>query len=229
MNGSLFSLQIWPTCAAPRGDGVVGGGVERIDLAHGRLDHGLNLVGAGDGEVGVLDAELVEFRLGGLDLDVGVGLGGAVEQADLFNVGQHLLHHLKLFGDRGEIGGAGDVGAGLVVILYKAGGGVVGDGATHDGDIGSRCRGCLCGGRGDRVNEVDAVAHELRADGLAGRLVVLGVLLVELDVQTAFLEGLDKTFVGGVERAVLGELNHANGVGGARCCRAGGAAGGGAV
>ena len=89
-----------------RGDGVVGGGVERVDLAHGGLDDGLNLVGARDGGIGVLEAQLVELLLGGFDLDVGVGLGGAVEQADLFNVGQDLLHHLELLGDRGEVGSA---------------------------------------------------------------------------------------------------------------------------
>ena len=139
-------------------------------------------------------------------MDVGVGLGGAVEQADLLYVGQDLLHHLELLGDRGKVGGAGDVGAGPVVVLDQAGGGVVGDGAAHDGDIGRGAGGGLRGRRGDGVDQVDVVAHKLVGDGLTRGLVVLGIFLVDLDLETALLDGLDKAVVGGVECGVFGEL-----------------------
>ena len=191
------------------------------DLAHGGLDDGLDLVGARDGEVGVLQAQLVELLLGGLNLDVGVGLGGAVEQADLLNVGQDLLHHLELLGHRGEVGGASDVGAGLVVVLDQAGGGVVGDGAAHDGDVGRGAGGSLRGGRSNGIDQVDAIAHELVGDGLTRGLVVLGILLVDLDLEAALLDGLDKAVVGGIECGVLGELQNADGVVGTGGSRAG--------
>ena len=194
------------------GDGVVGGGVERVDLAHGGLDDGLDLVRARDGEVSVLEAQLVELLLGGLDLDVGVGLGGAVEQADLLNVGQDLLHHLELLGDRGEVGSARDVGAGLVIVLDQARSGVIGDGAANDGDISGGAGGSLRGGRSDGIDQVDAVAYELVGNGLTRGLVVLGVLLVDLDLETTLLDGLDEAVVGGIERGVLGELQNADGV-----------------
>ena len=210
--GKLVLLADLAHLRGARGDGVVGGGVQRVDLAHGGLDDGLDLVRARDGEVGVLQAQLVELLLGGLDLDVGVGLGGAVEQTDLLDVGQDLLHHLELLGDRGEVGGAGDVGAGLVVVLDQAGGGVVGDGAAHDGDIGRSAGGSLRGGRSDGIDQVDAVAYELVGNGLTRGLVVLGVLLVDLDLKAALLDGLDKAVVGGIECGVLGELQNADGV-----------------
>ena len=219
--GKLVFLADLAHLRSARGDGVVGGGVERVDLAHGGLDDGLDLVGARDGEVGVLQAQLAEFLLGGLDLDVGVGLGGAVEQTDLLYIGQDLLHHLELLGDRGEVGGTGDVGAGPVVVLDQAGGGVVGDGAAHDGDIGRGAGGGLRGRRGDGVDQVDVVAHKLVGDGLTRGLVVLGVLLVDLDFKAAFLDGLDKAVVGGIECGVLGELQNADGVVGTGGSRAG--------
>ena len=219
--GELILLADLADLRSARGDGVVSGGVQRVDLAHGRLDDGLNLVGARDGEIGVLEAQLVELLLGGLDLDVGVGLGGAVEQADLFNVGQDLLHHLELLGDWGEVGSARDVGAGLVVVLDQAGGGVVGDGTAHDGDIGRGAGGSLRGGRGDGINQVDVVAHKLVGNGLTRGLVVLGVLLVDLDLKAALLDGLDKAVVGGIECGVLGELQNADGVVGTGGSRAG--------
>ena len=219
--GELILLADLTDLRSARGDGVIGGGVQRVDLAHGRFDDGLDLVGARDGEVGVLQAQLVEFLLGGLDLDIGVGLGGAVEQADFLNVGQDLLHHLELLGDRGEVGGTGDVGAGLIVVLDQAGGGVVGDGAAHDGDIGRGASGGLRGRRGDGIDQVDAIAHELVGDGLTRGLVVLGVLLIDFDLKAALLDGLDKAVVGGVECGVLGKLQNADGVVGTGGCGAG--------
>ena len=219
--GELVLLADLADLRGARGDGVVGGGVQRVDLAHGGLDDGLDLIGARDGEVGVVQAQLVELLLGGLDLDVGVGLGGAVEQADLLYVGQDLLHHLELLGDRGEVGGASDVGAGLIVVLDQARGSVVGDGAAHDGDIGGGASGGLRGGRSDGIDQVDAIAHELVGDGLTRGLVVLGVLLIDLDLETALLDGLDKAVVGGVECGVLGELQNADGVVGTGGSRAG--------
>ena len=219
--GKLVLLADLAHLRGARGDGVIGGGVQRVDLAHGRFDDGLDLVGARDGVIGVVQAQLVEFLLGGLDLDVGVGLGGAVEQADLLYVGQDLLHHLELLGDRGEVGGASDVGAGLIVVLDQARGGVVGDGAAHDGDIGGGASGGLRGGRSDGIDQIDAIAHELVGDGLTRGLVVLGVLLINLDLETALLDSLDKAVVGGVECGVLGELQNADGVVGTGGSRAG--------
>ena len=81
--------------------------------------------------------------------------------------------------------------------------------------------GSLRGGRGDGINQVDVVAHELVGDGLTRGLVVLGVLLVDLDLKTALLDGLDKAVVGGIECGVLGELQNADGVVGTGGSRAG--------
>ena len=83
---------------------------------------------------------------------------------------------------------------------------------AHDGDIGRGAGGSLRGGRGDGINQVDVVAHKLVGDGLTRGLVVLGVLLVDLDLKTALLDGLDKAVIGGVECGVLGELQNADGV-----------------
>ena len=41
--GSLFSLQIWPTWAAPAAMVLSVGDVEGVDLAHGGLDDGLSI------------------------------------------------------------------------------------------------------------------------------------------------------------------------------------------
>ena len=194
-------------------DGVVGGGVKGVHLAHRGLHNGLDLVGAGDGVLGVLQAQGVELVLGSLDLDVGVGLGGAIEQTDLLHVGQDLLHHLELLGHGREVRGAGDVGAGLVVVLDQAGGGKVSDGGAHDGDVGRGAGGSLGGRRGDGKDQVHAVAHELGGDGLAGGLVVLGVLLVDGDGEAGGVDGLDEALVGGVQGSVLGQLDHADLVG----------------
>ena len=55
--------------------------------------------------------------------------------------------------------------------------------------------------------------HELARDGLAGGLVVLGVLLVDGDGEAGGVDGLDEALVGGVQGSVLGQLDHADLVG----------------
>ena len=129
------------------------------------------------------------------------------------------MEQVDLVGHRGEVGGAGDVPAGLVVALHQTARGEVGDGRAHDGDLrGGRGGRLGCGG-GDGEDQIHAVAHELARDGLAGGLVVLGVLLVGLIAQAGGVERLDETLVGGIERGVLGELQDADLVGLAVRCR----------
>ena len=57
-----------------RGDSVVGGGVDRVDLSHHGFDHLLNLVGGRHGVPLVRDAGRVQRLFGELDLNLGVGL-----------------------------------------------------------------------------------------------------------------------------------------------------------
>lgn len=91
--------------------------------------------------------------------------------------------------------------------------GVVGDGGPHDGDLGGGAGDRLGGRCGDGEDQVVTVVHELARDGLAGGLVVLGVLLVNLGVDARLFDGSHEALVGLVERAVLGELQHADLVG----------------
>ena len=55
-----------------RGDGVVRGRVNRVDLAHHGLDHLLDLAGAGGGVLDTFQAELIELFGGEVDLDLGI-------------------------------------------------------------------------------------------------------------------------------------------------------------
>ena len=67
----------------------------------------------------------------------------------------------------------------------------------------------------DGEDEVAAVVHERLRNRLAGGLVVLRVLLLNLVGDTGVIERLHKAGVGGIKSAVLGELQHADLVGGA--------------
>ena len=131
----------------------------------------------------------------------------------MFGVGQDLLQHGDLLVDGVHVGGAGEVAAGGVVVGHQAGGGVVGDGGAHDGDV-LGCRGHgLGGGGGYDKDEVVSVAYQLGGDGRAGGLVVLGILLVDLVLDARVVQGGHDAVVGGVEGGVLGELQHADLVG----------------
>ena len=214
MKGSLPSLAIWPTWAAAAAMVLsVGGGVAGVDLACHRLDDALDLVGARDGVTVVREAGLVAGSFGHLDLQLRVRLGGAVKHAHVLGVGQDLLEHVDLVVNRVHVGGAGEVSAGLVVVGDEAGGGVVGDGGAHDGDVARRGGYGLGGRRGDDVDQVVAVARELGGDGGTGALVVVGVLLVDRVLDARLVEGLDEALVGGIEGGVLRELQDADLVG----------------
>ena len=62
----------------------------------------------------------------------GVGLGGAVQQADRLGIGEQLLDHSGLLIQGSQVGGAGDVaadGAGPVADVQC--GGIVGNGGAR--------------------------------------------------------------------------------------------------
>ena len=103
---------------------------------------------------------------------------------------------------------------GGVVIGDQVGRREIGDGGAHDGDVLGSVGGRLRGGGRDGEDQIVAVAYQLAGDGLARRLVVLGVLLVDGVVDAGIIQGLHKTLVGGVERGVLGKLQHADLIGG---------------
>ena len=206
-----------------RSDGVVGGTVDDVHLADHGLHHLLDLVGAGDGVAAGLEAVARGRLLGELCLHVGVGLRGAVEDAHVLGVGEELHEQVELVGDGREVRGARDVGGGLVVVPHEAGGSKVGDGGAHDGDVRGGTGHGLRGGRGDGQDEVVAIVHELGGDGLAGGLVVLGVLLVDGVRDAALVQCLHEALVGVVEGVVLRELEHADLVGLVRAARGSGA------
>ena len=161
------------------------------------------------------DARVLEGVRGELDLHLGVGLGGTVEDAHGLGIGQQLVQQVDLVGDGGEVRRAGDVAAGSVVGVNQAALRIVGDGGTHHGNVGGGAGDRLRGGRGDGKDQVVAVVHELARDGLAGGLVVLRVLLINLGVDARLFDGGHEALVGLVQRAVLGELQHADLVGSA--------------
>ena len=147
--------------------------------------------------------------IGKLDLYVRVGLGGAIEHAHGLGLGKELYEQVELVRDGGEVRGAGDVLAGLVVALDKTSRREVGDGGADDGDLVGGAGDGLGGGCRDREDEVITIVHELVGDRLTGGLIVLGVLLIDVVGDAGFVERIDKALVGGVERGVLGELQHA--------------------
>ena len=126
------------------------------------------------------------------------------------------MEQVDLIDDGVHVGGAGDVAAGGVIVLDQAGGGEVGDGGADDGDVGGGTRHGLGGGGGDREDKVAALVHERARDGLAGGLVVLGVLQIDLRADTGLFHRGDEALVGGIECGVLGELQDADLEGGVR-------------
>ena len=192
------------------GDGVVRGGVDRIDLPHHRLDHLLHLIGAGGGVFDALDTQAVELFGRKIDLQLGIGLGRAVEQADRLRLGNELVQQFDLVGDGIHVGSTGDVAARGVVVLNQPRGGEVGDGSADDRNVGGCTRDRLGGRRGDSEDQVAILIHERARDGLAGRLVVLSILLIDRGIDARRLDRGDKALVGGVEGGVLGELQDAD-------------------
>ena len=93
-------------------------------------------------------------------MDLGVALGGAVEQAHLRGVRHELGEQGDLVGDGRHIGGAGEVAARSVVRLHEPGLCEVGDGGAHDGNLGRGVQAGLGCGRADGQDEVDAVVRE---------------------------------------------------------------------
>src|SRR5699024_9238395 len=63
------------------GDDVVRGCVDGVHISHHGLHHGLDVVGGGDGVVHCGQTGGLAGLMGQLRLDLGVGLGGAVENA----------------------------------------------------------------------------------------------------------------------------------------------------
>ena len=185
-------------------------GVYRVDLADHGLGDLLDLVGAGDGELDALHTELLELGRRQVDLQLGVGLRRAVEQADLLGIRGQAVEQRDLIGDGIHIRRSGDVAAGHIVILDQSGGREVGDGGADHGDIRGGARHGLGRGRADGQDEVAALVHELARDGLAGRLVVLGVLLADGGPDSRLLDGRDEALVRRIERRVLGELQDAD-------------------
>ena len=106
------------------------------------------------------DPEPIELLLGHLNLDLGVALGGAVEQAHLRGVRHELGEQGDLVGDRVHIRSSGEVAAWRVVRLHEPGLGEVGDGGAHDGDLGRGVQAGLRGRGRDGEDEVHAVVRE---------------------------------------------------------------------
>ena len=80
----------------------------------------------------------------------------------------------------GQIGVAGDIGAGGLIGVHDAGGDVVGDGGAHNGDGGGGLLGGLGRQGGVGHDQVNIVGNELGNDrGAVGRLIA-GVLIVKL-------------------------------------------------
>ena len=118
------------------GSGVVGRDVEHVAVIAGIGRDLGDVIGIGKGVILDLVAHLFEDRADLIGLELGVGLAGAVEEADILGIGKDLLQQLGLGLGGDTVGGAGDVGAGgAVPVVYVKGAGVVGDRGAEDGDL----------------------------------------------------------------------------------------------
>src|SRR5699024_2372499 len=115
-------------------DHVVGGDVERVDVADG-LDGLRDFGDVGDGLGHDFEAARLGGFLGLVDLDLRVDLAGGVDDADAVGVGHQFLQQVELLLDGGGVGGAGDVGAGLLHGVDEFGGHRVRDGGEQDRDV----------------------------------------------------------------------------------------------
>ena len=163
-------------------------------------DHGRDVVGVVGGEV--LGGYAGGLEHGGdvLRLNAGVLLPGGVDNGHGLNVGQQLLDQGQVVAHIGQIGVAGDIGAGGLIGVHDAGGDVVGDGGAHNGDGGGGLLGGLGRQGGVGHDQVNIVGNELGNDrGAVGRLIA-GVLIVKLHLVAQQLgEGVLKALGGLVQ------------------------------
>ena len=161
------------------GGGVVGGDVDHVAGSAGGLGHRGQVVGVREGVVGAGEALTLQVLPDDVHLVDGVGLCRAVEQAHVLGVGEEVQEHLGLVFQGGQVGGAGDVGAGGAgPVLHLQGGGIVGDGGAQDGDVRGAGLGGLEGGGAVGHDQVHPGGDEPVDDGsgvggLAGGVVQL--------------------------------------------------------
>ena len=191
--------------------GVIGRNIDNVAAGSSLLGNRRNIVRVGERELGAGVAQLLKQRLDGVDLVLGVRLSRAVQQTYILRVREQLLEHIGLTVERCEVGGAGDVGAGLAGPVGDAqGGAVVGNRGAENRNIrGSRLR-CLkrCG----RVCHDEVIVRGNKAvyDGRAVRRLAGSVLEVELDLAAVRLDQLGQLVLEAlrcrVERLVLNQL-----------------------
>jgi len=175
----------------------------------------LDVVDVGDRGLEHLHAALFGGLLEDVDLVLGVDFAGVVDRADGLGVGDELEKKFELGLDRTEVGDARDVAAGLFVGLDKLGSDEVGDGGRNDRRaLGGRGH-SLGGGRRDGEDQLVLVGDEAGGDVVQIRLVALGVLEVDLDVDAVLVAAFGKrvldTLGAGVEGGVFNELDDAHG------------------
>ena len=200
------------------GGGVVGGDVDHVAGSAGGGGDGSDIVGVGKSKLLAGVALLFQHGLDRVDLVLGVRLGGAVEQAHGLGVGEQLIEHGGLLVQGGQVGGAGDVGAGgagpVVDAQCRA---IVGDGSAQDRDVRRAGLGGLEGSRGVGQDQVHAGGHEAIDDGSAVGGLAGGVLHVKGDGAAVGLDQFRQLVLealgGGVQRGVLHQLADAHGVG----------------
>ena len=193
------------------GKEVIRGNIDRVHLADGLGGNGLDLVDVRDRILIHGQAKRLQRLTGKARLQDGVILGGAVQDAHRLGLRYKLHKQIGLLGDRVHIGCAGNVAAGNLIALHKAGLDKVGDSRGKDGDLRRGLRSRLRGRRGNGKDQIDLIVDKLRSDGRAVRNLTLRVLHINVVLAEARRnQRVDEALTGCVERGVLGELDDAD-------------------
>ena len=119
----------------------------------------------------------------GVHLKLRVWFRRAVEETDLGGVRYEVEDHLRLFIERGKVGGSRNVPADSPIEVFESERRrVVRHGGAEDGDFHGDVRGGLQSGGGIRQDQIVVFGYEGVGDGVAGIGVARRVLYVDRDI-----------------------------------------------
>jgi len=181
----------------------------------------LNIIHVGHGRFRDCQAFFRRIFFHRRDLQLRIQFTGSIQRTHCLGVRNQFQRQVDLPAGGIVVGCSGDISTRFFHGLHQFGRLVVHNRGSHDRDRFGRIGDDLRSGCGNRMDQVHLVVHEPLADGLQIGLIPLGVLLVDFNVY-AFLEAfggksVHKPLVGGVESAMLHQLEHADLVN--LCCR----------